>query len=87
MANGGGSNTTMAFIVGGLVVAVAILAYFIFGEGPPDTVEGGDSTTVTVETSEGDAGAAVSGGDGSGGGDSGEEGTSGGGESGAQSGN
>lgn len=75
MANEGRSNTGLAFIVGGLVVAVAVLAYFVLGDGPSVTNEG--STTVNVETSDsgsdtgGDSGDSESGGGGAGSGDSG----------------
>lgn len=80
MADQARSNTTLAFIVGGLVVAVAVIAYFVLGEGGPAT-EGG-STNINVETSDtgaGDAGgeSGSSGSQGSGGGSQGAGGTSG----------
>lgn len=31
--SGGGSNTGLAFIVGGLLVVVAVIAYFVFARG------------------------------------------------------
>ncbi len=75
MADENKSNTSpvMAFVVGGVVVAVAILAYFMFGGDEPATVGGGD-TNINVETS--DTGS----GEGSGGSETGAE-TSGGTES------
>ena len=43
------SNT--AFIVGGLVVAVALLLWFVLGQGTPKAVDnGGTTNSVTVET-------------------------------------
>lgn len=37
-SSSGGGNAGLAFIVGGLVVVVAILAWFLFGRGgAPDT--------------------------------------------------
>ena len=43
------SNT--GFIVGGLVVAVALLLWFVFGQGAPKAVDnGGTTNSVTVET-------------------------------------
>ena len=56
MANEGRSNSSMAFIVGGLVVAVGVMAYFVFGDGETNVSGGGDSTTVNVETSSGSEG-------------------------------
>lgn len=49
-------STAMAFIVGGVVVAVAILAWVVFGGGdgsaPADATgpAAGDTTNITVET-------------------------------------
>lgn len=39
--NSGGSNTGLAFIVGGVVVVLAIIAYFVFAGGgmTPETKE------------------------------------------------
>lgn len=34
--NGGGGNAGLAFIVGGLLVVVAVLAWFMFGRGGMD---------------------------------------------------
>ena len=34
--NSGGGNTGMAFIVGGLLVLVAVIAYFVFARGGMD---------------------------------------------------
>ena len=54
--SGGGSNATLAFIVGGLVIAVGVLAYVMLGNGDADTAGGseGSDVNVSVETS-GDA--------------------------------
>ncbi|MCU9846793.1 hypothetical protein OEZ60_02140 [Defluviimonas sp. WL0024] len=49
-----GSSANIAFIVGGLVVAVGILAYFIFGgDAPPAATSSPDagSTSVTIDNS------------------------------------
>lgn len=46
MSNGNKSNSFMAFIVGGLLVAVAVLGYFAY---TGDTPFGDDSTSVTIE--------------------------------------
>ncbi len=35
----GGGNTGLAFIIGGIVVALAIVAYFVFARGGADTKE------------------------------------------------
>ncbi len=45
MADQDKSNTSpvMAFIVGGVVIAVAVLAYFLFSGGEPATGGGGDT--------------------------------------------
>lgn len=45
-------SSGLAFIVGGLVVAVAVLAYIVFGDGM-SFVSGGGGTTVNVESSAG----------------------------------
>ncbi|ASM71845.1 MULTISPECIES: hypothetical protein [Roseobacteraceae] len=42
------SNSSMAFIVGALVVVVGVLAYFIFG-GDVETTSGASDVNVTVE--------------------------------------
>ncbi len=34
--NNNGTNSSLAFIVGGLVVAVGVLVYFLYGQGPDD---------------------------------------------------
>ncbi|MFN3208362.1 MAG: hypothetical protein ACE369_05065 [Roseovarius sp.] len=51
----GGSSAPMAFIVGGLVIAVAIIAWIIFGAADgADTAggEGASDVNVSVETSD-----------------------------------
>lgn len=83
MAESGRSNTVMAFIIGGLVVAVGVVAYFMFGEGVP--TKGGGSTNITVETSDSGTAGDSGGGTSTGGGASGE--ASSGSGSGGQSGN
>ena len=84
--SGSGSNTGIAIIVGGLVVAVGFLIYFIFGDqimGSPVTDAG---TTVNVETSAGSGGSGESSGsDGGSSGGSSEGGSSDGGASGGSS--
>ncbi len=35
----GGGNTGLAFIIGGIVVVLAIVAYFVFARGGADTKE------------------------------------------------
>lgn len=45
MAQRGGNSN--AYIIGGLVVAVAIIAYFVFGDGM--AMFGGDATSVVVD--------------------------------------
>ena len=35
--NSGGGNTGLAFIIGGLVVVLAIVAWFVFMRGAPET--------------------------------------------------
>ncbi len=52
-------NTGLAFIVGGLVVAVGIIAYFVFSGGEIGIGGGGDSTTVTIESNTGGGEAAA----------------------------
>ena len=55
---GSGGNATLAFIVGGLVIAVGIIAWVIFGgDGNPDTAGGAESSdvNVSVESSDGAA--------------------------------
>ena len=42
------SGSSLAFIVGGLVVAVAVIAYFLFGDGAV-TGDGGTETSIDVE--------------------------------------
>jgi hypothetical protein len=42
--NGGGGNTGMAFIVGAIVVVLAIVAYFVFARGGA-----GDTKDVNVD--------------------------------------
>ena len=38
--SGGGGNAGIAFIVGGLLVVVAVIAFFVFGRGSmPDTTK------------------------------------------------
>lgn len=53
--NNSGGNGSLAFIVGGLVVAVAVIAWLVFG-GSNDTAttDAGD-VTVTVEGAQSDA--------------------------------
>jgi hypothetical protein len=55
------SGTSMAFIVGGIVVAVAFILWLVFGTGAPDTTGtapvSSDTTNVTVDPGV-DAGAA-----------------------------
>lgn len=46
-ASGGGGSTGLAFIVGILVVVVALLAWVIFGGG--EVAEGGQDLNITVE--------------------------------------
>ncbi|WP_340107122.1 hypothetical protein [Pikeienuella sp. HZG-20] len=45
MAQGDGNSR--AYIIGGLIVAVAIIAYFVFGDGM--AMFGGDATSVSVD--------------------------------------
>lgn len=71
MADGGRSNTGLAFIVGGLVVAVGILAYLIFGEGVFVT-GGGETTNIEIETPDTGSGEAAGGGEGGAEGSAGE---------------
>ena len=49
MAEGSGGSSGLAFIVGGLVVAVGVIAYVTFGGGLP----GGGDTNVTIEAAPG----------------------------------
>lgn len=35
--SGGGGNTGLAFIVGGIVVVLAVIAYFVFARGGAET--------------------------------------------------
>ncbi len=44
--SGGGGNAGLAFIVGGLLVVVAVLAWFMFGRGGMD-----DTKDVNVDVS------------------------------------
>ena len=45
------SSGGVAFIVGGLVVAVGLIAWFVWGDPAPVTgVTEGDSTSITIET-------------------------------------
>lgn len=44
--NGGGGNTGMAFIVGAIVVVLAIVAYFVFARGG---MGGGETKEVNVD--------------------------------------
>lgn len=52
-------NSGLAFIVGGLVVAVGFIAWFAFGDGQAVFMgaDSGDSTNVTISTEGGDSGA------------------------------
>ncbi len=55
--NKSNSTPVLAFVIGGLVVAVAIIAYFMLGGDEPTTVgEGGGDTNINVETSDTDSG-------------------------------
>ncbi|MDF1871199.1 hypothetical protein [Vannielia sp.] len=51
-ARDSGSNSTLFFIVGALVVAVGVIAYFLFGyDTATTTTPAGDTnTSVTIET-------------------------------------
>lgn len=44
------SGSGMAFVIGGLAVAVAFILWLVFGGTADDTVAPGDTTNVTVET-------------------------------------
>ena len=45
-----GGNSTMAFIIGGLVVAVGVIAWFIYGgDVTPASGGGGTKTNITIE--------------------------------------
>lgn len=66
MADENKSNTSpvMAFVVGGVVIAVAVLAYFMFGGDEPVTVGGGGGdTNINVETSDTGSGSGEGSGD------------------------
>ena len=54
--SGSGSNTGIAIIVGGLVVAVGFLIYFLFGDQIMGPVVTDTGTTVNVETTTGSSG-------------------------------
>lgn len=43
-----GSTSTLAFIIGGLVVAVAVIAYFLFG-GSTMPSTGAGKTSITID--------------------------------------
>ncbi len=57
----GGSNAVMAFIVGGLVVAVAVIAWLMFG-GDPAGPAGDGGTSITIESTTGGGSEAAPGG-------------------------
>ena len=57
-SRGSGGNATLAFIVGGLVIAVGIIAWVMFGDSGGGNVVGGSESSdvnVSVETSDGAA--------------------------------
>ncbi len=47
-----GSISTMAFILGGVVVAVAVIAWLVFGDGmsaPKGAADGASKTSITID--------------------------------------
>ena len=80
MANGGRNISGLAFVVGGLVVAVGVLAYFVLGDGASNV--GDSSTTINVETSGSDSGSGGGSDSGSNGGSVDDSGSASGGQSG-----
>lgn len=65
MADENKSNSTpvLAFAIGGLVVAVAIIAYFMLGGDAPTAGGGGGDTNINVETSDTGSGSGEASGD------------------------
>lgn len=80
--NQGGGNTFLAFVLGAIVIAVGIIAYFLFADGDRDVDVSIDTPQVTTPVPEsapgGSGGAPAGGGQATGGGTQGGGGQGGG---------